>query len=108
VLPDEKILASINALIKDIKRDPFNGLGKPEPLNHALQGWWSRRISGEGRLVSRVSGKGRGAVDRGRAVQVSLLSHCESCLDSRFVGNPDGAVRFAYCAPCADTRLHFR
>jgi toxin YoeB len=55
---DEKILASINDLIKDIKRDPFKGLGKPEPLKHALQGWWSRRISGEHRLVYRVSGKG--------------------------------------------------
>ena len=54
---DEKILASINALIKEIKRDPFKGLGKPEPLKHALQGWWSRRISGEHRLVYRVSGK---------------------------------------------------
>ena len=42
---DEKILASINALIKEIKRDPFKGLGKPEPFKHAaLQGWWSRRI----------------------------------------------------------------
>jgi toxin YoeB len=55
---DEKILGSINALIKDIKCDPFRGLGKPEPLKHALQGWWSRRISGEHRLVYRVSGKG--------------------------------------------------
>jgi toxin YoeB len=55
---DEKILNSINALIKDIKRDPFKGLGKPEPLKHDLAGWWSRRISGEHRLVYRVSGKG--------------------------------------------------
>jgi toxin YoeB len=54
---DEKILVSINALIKDIKRDPFKGLGKPEPLKHELLGWWSRRISGEHRLVYRVSGK---------------------------------------------------
>jgi toxin YoeB len=54
---DEKILVSINALIKDIERDPFKGLGKPEPLKHELQGWWSRRISGEHRLVYRVSGK---------------------------------------------------
>jgi len=53
----EKILNSINDLIKDIKRDPFKGLGKPEPLKHTLQGWWSRRISGEHRLVYRVSGK---------------------------------------------------
>ena len=55
---DEKILEVINGLIRDIKRDPFKGLGKPEPLKHALQGWWSRRISGEHRLVYRVSGKG--------------------------------------------------
>ena len=55
---DEKILKAINELIKDIERDPFKGLGKPEPLKHALAGWWSRRISGEHRLVYRVSGKG--------------------------------------------------
>jgi toxin YoeB len=55
---DQKILESINALIKDIKRSPFKGLGKPEPLKFGLQGWWSRRISGEHRLVYRVSGKG--------------------------------------------------
>jgi toxin YoeB len=54
----EKILAAINDLIKDIKRDPFKGLGKPEPLKHGLQGWWSRRTTGEHRLVYRVSGKG--------------------------------------------------
>ena len=55
---DEKALEAINALIKDIKRDPFKGLGKPEPLKHALQGWWSRRITGEHRLVYRVTGEG--------------------------------------------------
>jgi toxin YoeB len=55
---DEKILHSINELIADIKRTPFKGLGKPEPLKHALAGWWSRRITGEHRLVYRVSGKG--------------------------------------------------
>ncbi len=54
---DQKILGSINELIKDIKRDPFKGLGKPEPLKFGLQGWWSRRISGERRLVYRVSGE---------------------------------------------------
>jgi toxin YoeB len=54
---DEKILTAINDLIEDIKRNPFKGLGKPEPLKHKLQGWWSRRISGEHRLVYRVSGK---------------------------------------------------
>ena len=55
---DAKVLDASNALIKDIKRDPFKGLGKPEPLKHALQGWWSRRITGEHRLVYRVTGKG--------------------------------------------------
>jgi toxin YoeB len=55
---DEKILAAINDLIKDIKRNPFKGLGKPEPLKHAFQGWWSRRITGEHRLIYRVSSKG--------------------------------------------------
>jgi toxin YoeB len=54
---DEKILASINALIKDIKRASFKGVGKPGPLKHALQGWWLCRISGEHRLVYRLSGK---------------------------------------------------
>ena len=55
---DEKILDAINGLIADIKRNPFKGLGKPEPLKHALAGWRSRRITGEHRLVYRVSGKG--------------------------------------------------
>jgi len=55
---DRKSVEGINALIKDIKRDPFRGLGKPEPLKHALQGLWSRRITGEHRLVYRVTGRG--------------------------------------------------
>jgi toxin YoeB len=54
---DDKILRAINDLINDIRRDQFRGLGKPEPLKHALSGWWSRRITGEHRLVYRVSGK---------------------------------------------------
>lgn len=57
---DEKILMVINDLIKDIKRDPFKGLGKPEPLKHDLRGWWSRRITGEHRLVYRVHGEDDG------------------------------------------------
>ena len=57
---DEKILAAINDLIQDIKRDPFKGLGKPEPLKHDLRGWWSRRITGEHRLVYRLQGKDDG------------------------------------------------
>jgi toxin YoeB len=51
-----KVLESINDLIRDIRRDPFKGLGKPEPLKHNLAGWWSRRITLEHRLVYRVCG----------------------------------------------------
>jgi toxin YoeB len=54
---DQKVLQSINDLVKDIRRDPFKGLGKPEPLKHSLAGWWSRRITREHRLVYRVSGR---------------------------------------------------
>jgi len=54
---DQKVLHAINDLIKDIRHDPFIGLGKPEPLKHGLSGWWSRRITREHRLVYRVSGK---------------------------------------------------
>jgi toxin YoeB len=41
-------------LIRDIQRDPFQGIGKPEPLKHELKGCWSRRITGEHRLVYQV------------------------------------------------------
>jgi toxin YoeB len=54
---DQKVLQAINDLIRDIRRDPFKGLGKPEPLKHSLAGWWSRRITREHRLVYRVSGR---------------------------------------------------
>lgn len=48
---DRAILKRINRLIEDINRDPFVGIGKPEPLRHALAGAWSRRIDEEHRLV---------------------------------------------------------
>jgi len=52
---DKKTLKRINLLIKDICRDdPFEGIGKPEPLKHALSGFWSRRITDEHRLVYRA------------------------------------------------------
>jgi toxin YoeB len=54
---DQKVVQSINDLIREIRRDPFRGLGKPEPLKHSLAGWWSRRITREHRLVYRVSGR---------------------------------------------------
>ena len=52
---DKKIIKKINSLIKDIKRDSFNGIGKPEPLKHELSGCWSRRITDEHRLVYEVT-----------------------------------------------------
>jgi toxin YoeB len=52
---DKKILRRINALIKEIKRNPFEGIGKPEPLKHALSGYWSRRINDEHRIVYKAS-----------------------------------------------------
>ena len=55
---DSDTLAKINELIKAIKRDPFKGMGKPEPLKGNLAGYWSRRITGEHRLVYRVQGSG--------------------------------------------------
>ena len=51
---DKKILKKINSLIKDIKRDPYDGIGKPEQLKHELSGCWSRRITDEHRLVYEV------------------------------------------------------
>ena len=53
-----RILARINELIRDARRNPFSGLGKPEPLRNEMAGWWSRRITDEHRLVYRVTGKG--------------------------------------------------
>jgi toxin YoeB len=55
---DPKLLTRINDLLKECRRDPFRGTGKPEPLGGNLTGWWSRRINREHRLVYRVAGKG--------------------------------------------------
>lgn len=51
---DKKNLKKINFLIKEIKRTPFEGIGKPEPLKHQLRGCWSRKIDNEHRLVYEV------------------------------------------------------
>ena len=51
---DRKIVQRINALIKEIQRSPFEGVGKPEGLKHAMGGYWSRRINDEQRIVYRV------------------------------------------------------
>ena len=52
---DRKVYAGIVRLIKDIDREPFVGIGKPEPLKHELAGLWSRRITDEHRLVYKVT-----------------------------------------------------
>ncbi len=56
---DRKIAARIVRLLKEIERDPFQGLGKPEPLKYDLTGFWSRRVNEEHRLVYSV---GRGQI----------------------------------------------
>lgn len=50
---DKKTLKRINTLVKDIQRDPFKGIGKPEPLTGDLSGWWSGRIDDTNRIVYR-------------------------------------------------------
>jgi toxin YoeB len=54
---DKKLVKRINELINDIKRQPFEGIGKPEPLKFGLSGFWSRRIDQEHRLVYKVESK---------------------------------------------------
>ena len=52
---DKKILNRINKLIKETKREPFEGVGKPEPLKHSVVGIWSRGINEEHRIVYKVT-----------------------------------------------------
>ena len=51
---DRRMVERINKLIKEVQREPFAGIGKPEPLKHALAGYWSRRITDEHRMVYRI------------------------------------------------------
>lgn len=53
---DKKVLRKINQLLKDIARNPHSGLGKPEPLKFKYQGYWSRRITQEHRLIYKTVG----------------------------------------------------
>jgi toxin YoeB len=52
---DKKITKKINTLLKEIDRTPFTGTGKPEPLKHAFEGFWSRRIDREHRIVYQIN-----------------------------------------------------
>lgn len=53
---DTRMLKRVNAVIKDVQRNPFSGIGKPEQLKRNLSGYWSRRLTDEHRLVYRVEG----------------------------------------------------
>lgn len=53
---DKKTLKRVNQLLRDTLRDPFDGIGKPEPLKYGVEGAWSRRITQEHRLVCTVAG----------------------------------------------------
>ncbi len=53
---DRRLVARIHQLIREIQREPFAGVGKPEPLRHAFQGYWSRRINDEHRIVYKIQG----------------------------------------------------
>ena len=52
------MLEKVNTLLREVRRDPFRGLGKPEPLRNDFKGWWSRRITSEHRLVYRLTVSG--------------------------------------------------
>lgn len=64
---DKKLYKRIVSLIKDISRNPYQGLGKPEALKHELQGYWSRRIDDEHRLVYKI--------DSGKLIIISCKYH---------------------------------
>jgi len=53
---NKRIPNRVNKLLKEISREPFKGTGKPEPLKHALAGYWSRRITEADRIVYKVEG----------------------------------------------------
>ena len=53
---DRRTVDRINKLIRETQREPFSGVGKPEPLKHALTGFWSRRINEEHRMVYKIEG----------------------------------------------------
>jgi len=55
---DKKTLKKINSLIKDIERNGCNCIGRPEPLKHALSGWWSVEVDSKNRLIFKLSGVG--------------------------------------------------
>lgn len=63
---DPELLDRLHRLMEECRRHPFTGTGKPEALRQNLSGWWSRRISGEHRLVYRITGK-----DEAQALEIA-------------------------------------
>jgi len=55
---DKRIVERIHKLIQEVQREPFVGIGKPEPLKHDFAGYWSRRITDEHRMVYKIEGEG--------------------------------------------------
>jgi toxin YoeB len=55
---DKRIVERIHKLIQEVQREPFVGIGKPEPLKHDFAGYWSRRITDEHRMVYKIEGDG--------------------------------------------------
>ncbi len=68
-MEDKKTLKRINALLKDIQRESYDGIGKPEPLRGNLSGWWSRRIDDANRIVYREK--------KGAIIIASVKGHYE-------------------------------
>jgi len=66
---DKKTLKRINAMLKDIDRNPYKGIGKPEPLKENWSGFWSRRIDDVNRIVYKV--------ENGQLIIVQCGSHYE-------------------------------
>ena len=67
---DKKVHDRIIVLINEIVRDPFKGIGKPEPLKYEFKGWWPRRITDEHRLIYKVTDT--------EIMILSCYSHCEN------------------------------
>ena len=88
---DPNRLRRLNELIRDCMRQPFRGLGKPEPLKGDLAGWWSRRIDDEHRLVYRVAGSGEESLN--------LLGGVSSVPSVAVAGGAGGAVSATAVAP---------
>ena len=87
---DRRMVERINKLIRETQRAPFEGVGKPEALKHALSGFWSRRITDEHRMVYRIEGND---------LLLSLIHiSADACKRARLSSNYKGFPQFRKCA----------